>query len=87
MAHSKQKQKTARLNDERRLHNKSFRSSMRTAIRKVLAAVESKDLDAAKVALVAAHKSIDKCAKRNIIHPNNASRRVSALRRQVNALA
>ncbi len=83
MAHSKQAKKRVRQNEEHRLHNKSLRSSMKTAIRKVNEAVEASDAEAAKAALPQAMKRIDKCAKRNIVHPNNAARKKSKLTKSV----
>ncbi|MCA9319596.1 MAG: 30S ribosomal protein S20 [Planctomycetes bacterium] len=86
MAHSKQAQKRVRQNEVARLHNKSLRSSMRTAIRRVHEAIEAKDGVAAKEALSLAMKRIEKCAKSNVVHANNASRKKSGLARKVAAL-
>ena len=86
MPNSKQAEKRVRQDDIRRIHNKGLRSAMKTAIRRVTEAVEASDKDTARNALATAMKRIDKCAKRNIVHKNNASRRKSNLTRQVNAL-
>ncbi|MCB9833021.1 MAG: 30S ribosomal protein S20 [Planctomycetes bacterium] len=86
MPNSKQAEKRVRTDERRRLHNKAMRSSMRTAIRRVAEAVGNGDKDRAHKALATAMKRIDKCAKRNIIHRNNASRRKSLLARRVGSL-
>ncbi len=86
MPNSKQAEKRVRQNDVRRIQNKGLRSAMKTAIRRVTEAVEAADKDGAKAALTLAMKRIDKCAKRNIVHKNNASRRKSNLSRLVGTL-
>ena len=86
MPNSKQAEKRVRQDDIRRIHNKGLRSAMKTAIRRVNEAVENADKDSARSALALAMKRIDKCAKRNIVHKNNASRRKSSLTRLVNSL-
>jgi len=83
MPNSKQAQKRLEQDERRRIANKSKRSAMRTAIRRVLAAP---DATTAKAALPLAMKNIDKAAKDNIIHPNNAARKKSRLARHVAAL-
>ena len=75
--------KRVRKNEEHRDHNRGLRSSMRTAIRRVREACAANDKDAAQTSLASAMKRIDKCAKRNIVHRNNASRRKSSLARLV----
>lgn len=86
MPHSKQAKKRVRQSEERRDHNRSMRSSMRTAVKNVETAVEAKDQGQAKTALVSAMTRIDRCANRRIIHPNNASRKKSSLARLVATL-
>ncbi len=87
MPNSKQAQKRVRTDERRRLHNKAMRSSMRTAVRRLSEAVSAGDKDKAGAALSVAMKRIDKCAKRHIIHRNNAARRKSQLARRVGSIA
>lgn len=87
MPQSAQAKKRVRQDEVRRLHNRAMRSSMRTAVRRVREACESKNQDEARTLLAAAMKRIDKCAKRNIVHKNTASRQKSNLARMVNAIA
>ena len=66
--------------------NKAIRSSVKTEIKKVLAAVEAGDKEAAQAALVAASSAIDKAATKGVYHKNNASRKVSRLASAVAAM-
>ena len=67
--------------------NKSTKSSVKTAIKKVEAAVAAGDKDAASKALLEATSTIDKAAKKGVYHKNNASRKVSRLAKAVNGIA
>ena len=66
--------------------NKAVKSSVKTAIKKVTAAIEAKDKDAAAKALVAATSTIDKAAKKGVYHKNTASRKVARLAQSVNKM-
>ena len=70
----------------RRLQNRTLKSAMRTAIRKVEEACEGADRDSARSNLAVAMKRIDKCAKRNVVHRNTAARKKSRLARLVGSL-
>ena len=67
--------------------NKAIRSGVKTAIKKVYAAVESGDKEAAKAALLNATTVIDKAASKGVYHKNTASRKVSRLAKAVNEIA
>ena len=86
MANSKQAEKRVRQNEALRLHNRGLRSAMRTAVRIVREACEAGEKDKAEASLPLAMKRIDKCAKRNIIHRNNAARKKSALHSLVSSV-
>lgn len=86
MANSPQARKRARQNTKRRLHNASLRSMVRTYIKKVLAAIASKDYDAATAAYQQAVPVIDRMADKGIIHKNKAARHKSRLNKAVKAL-
>lgn len=87
MANSPQARKRARQNDKARAHNASLRSMARTYIKKVLAAVDAGDAEAAKSALADAVPVIDRIADKGIIHKNKAARHKSRLNAKVKALA
>jgi small subunit ribosomal protein S20 len=82
MPNSKQAKKRIRQADKRREQNKVTRSSMRTAMKKVL---QAETPEAAREALPMAMKRVDKAAKNNVIHDNAAARYKSRLSRTVNA--
>lgn len=81
MPNTKQAAKRLRQSEDRRLRNKVDKSSMRTAVRKVLDA-DSKE--AAQAALPGAMKKIDKAAKKHILHDNTAARLKSRVARAAN---
>ena len=87
MANSPQARKRARQGEKRRTHNASLRSLVRTVIKKVHAAIESGDAEAAKSAYADAVPVIDRMADKGIIHKNKAARHKSRLNAQVKALA
>ncbi|MEM7309453.1 MAG: 30S ribosomal protein S20 [Planctomycetota bacterium] len=78
MPNSKQAKKRVRQNEKRRDENKVVRSSMRSAMKKVLQAESPEE---AQKELPTAMKRVDKAAKRNIIHDNAAARLKSRLSR------
>lgn len=87
MANSPQAKKRARQNEQARQHNAGLRSMVRTYIKKVNAALEAADFEAAKTAYAAAVPVIDRMADKGIIHKNKAARHKSRLNAQVKALA
>ncbi len=86
MANHKSAEKRIRQTSKRTARNRYVRSTMRTSIKKVRLAVESGEKATAAEALVAAVREIDKAASKGVIHPNQASRRVSRLTVLVNSL-
>ena len=87
MANSAQAKKRARQGEVRRRHNASFRSMVRTQIKKVLAAIESGNATEATTAYAEAVPVIDRMADRGIIHKNKASRHKSRLNTAIKKLA
>ena len=59
--------------------NKSVKSMLKTLAKKVEQAVEAKNADVAKDAMVKAMKAYDKAASAGILHKNTASRKISRL--------
>lgn len=86
MANSPSAKKRARQAENRRQHNASLRSMVRTSIKKVVRAIEAKDVETAQAALVAAVPVIDRMADKGILHKNKAARHKSRLNAQVKAL-
>ena len=83
MAHSKQAKKRIRTNEKNRVHNKGMSSEMRTEMKRVLTAVAAGDKAGAQAALPVAMRKIDKAAKNNLVHSNNADRKKSMLMRAI----
>ena len=71
--------KANRQNIHRRAHNRELRSRLRTALKAIRAALDSKDLEGAKAALSATVSIVDKMATKGIIHRNTAGRYKSRL--------
>ena len=67
--------------------NKALRSRVKTAVKRVNAAIAANDKDAAGKALVTAVKEIDKAAGKGVFHRKTASRKVSRLTIAVNKIA
>ena len=87
MANSKQAAKRAKQASKQRAANMGLRTTLRTAIKKVKAAIATGDAQAAQAALDANVSTIDRIADKRIIHKNKASRHKSRLSQQVKALA
>lgn len=86
MANSAQARKRARQAEKNRQHNAGRRSMMRTQIKKVIAAIEAGDKDAAQNALKAAAPVLDSMATKGLIHKNKAARHKSRLNAKIRAL-
>lgn len=87
MANIKSAKKRILVNRTKAERNKSIKSGVKTSIKKVYAAIDAKDADAAKAALRDATVAIDKAATKGVYHKNNASRKVSRLTKAVNGIA
>ena len=84
MANIKSAIKRAKLSEERRAHNASIKSDMRSAVKTVEALVTNNDLENAKEAFKTASKNLTK-RRKGLIHQNAAARQKSRLAKQVNA--
>ena len=67
MANIKSQIKRNRTNEAARLRNKSVKSSLKTAVRRVRTAVAAGDVDTATTELVVASRSLDQAASKGII--------------------
>ena len=86
MANIASAKKRARQSEKRRQHNVGYRSMLKTSIKKVNTAIESKDKEAANSAFKAAIPVIDKMAGKGLIHKNKAARHKSQLNAHLRAL-
>lgn len=87
MANIKSAKKRILVAETRAARNKALRSRVKTAIKKVDAAIAAKDQEAAKAALLAATSEIDKATTKGVYHKNTASRKISRLSKAVNGIA
>jgi len=81
---SKSSQKQVKVDERRRLRNKSIRSLCKTNITKAERLIFLGELESAQKVVMAAVSSLDKAAEKGVIHPNNAARRKSRLMNKLN---
>ena len=86
MANIKQQIKRNKTNEKRRLHNASFKSSVKTAVKAVEHAVAANEKDKAVETLSFAHMKLDKGLAKGIFHKNFVARNKSNLSKMVNTL-
>ncbi|MFA7032317.1 MAG: 30S ribosomal protein S20 [Bacilli bacterium] len=86
MANIKSQIKRVETNEKARVRNASAKSAMRTAVKKVKAAVEAKDLVKAESLLSEAFRLIDKSVSDGIQHQNTAARQKGELQRLINSI-
>lgn len=86
MANSAQARKRVRQAEKRRNRNKCDVSSLRTSIKKVEAQIIAGNKDEAVSALQAATPTIDKMARKGLIHTNKAARSKSRLNKTIQAM-
>lgn len=84
MAHHKSAKKRIRQDEKKRLHNRYYKKSTRTAIRKLR---DLEDRSEAEQQLPKLFSMIDRLAKRNLWHANKAANLKSGLSQHVNSLA
>ena len=86
MAHSKSAKKRVLVAERNRERNQDVKSRVKTMLKKVLVAVETKEVEAANAALSVAYKELDKAVSKGVMKKNTASRRKARLAAKVNAL-
>jgi small subunit ribosomal protein S20 len=75
----KSAKKRMRQDSKKRVRNHAFLSEMRSLFKNVLNFSAEKSAEKISQFFSAAISSIDKCAKKNLIHKNNAARKKSRL--------
>ena len=86
MANTAQARKRARQSVKVNAHNAALRSTLRTAIKKVIKAVETGDKAVAAAAYAENVSVIDRIADKKIIHKNKAARHKSRLSDAIKAM-
>ena len=87
MANIKSAKKRILVNETKAARNKAIRSKVKTACKKVEAAVAANDKAAAEAAFKNASSVIESACSKGIYHKNNAARKVSRLAKLVNGVA
>jgi small subunit ribosomal protein S20 len=87
MANIKSAKKRINVIRTKTLRNKMIKSSVKTAIKKVDAAIAANDAAAAKTALIEATSLLDKAATKGVYHKNTASRKIGRMSKAVAKLA
>jgi small subunit ribosomal protein S20 len=82
---TKTAEKSARSAARKAERNKSIRSGTKSTITKAEKLIASKKGAEAGVAVIEAISSLDRAAKRNVIHANTAARKKSRLMKKLNA--
>jgi small subunit ribosomal protein S20 len=78
MPHTRSAKKNFRKSEKRRLQNRAVKRTIKTHIKRFLAALEG-PLDVAQQEYNLAAKKLDKAAARRIVHPNLAARKKSQM--------
>ena len=87
MANCKSAKKRILVSQTRADRNKAIKSEVKTAIKKVYAAIDANDAAAAKEALVNATSLMDKACGKGVYHKNTVSRKISRMSVAVNKMA
>ena len=86
MANIKSAKKRVLIAEANRVRNVAFKTSIKTAVKKVLELATAKNQDELKGALSKVYKLCDKAVSKGILHKNTASRKKSRLTIAVNKL-
>ena len=87
MANIKSAKKRIKVTETKTLRNKAIKSRVKTAIKKVDAAVAAGDKELAQANLLNAISAIDKATTKGVYHKNTSSRKISRLTLAVNKIA
>jgi small subunit ribosomal protein S20 len=87
MANTKSAKKAARQNARRTAINRTRRSRLRSAVRKIEEAIASGDRSRALAAMAEAEPVIIRAAQKNVVHRNAARRKVSRLAHRIAELS
>lgn len=87
MANIKSAKKRILVNETKAARNKAIKSKVKTAVKKVEAAVAAKDAETAKTTLRAAIVEISKAGTKGVYHKKTVSRKISRLSKAVSSIA
>ena len=83
MPNIKSAKKRVKVNAAKNFRNKALKSSLKTAVKKANAAIESGEANMAETVKVAV-KKLDQAAAKGLLHKNNAARKKSQLASKMN---
>jgi small subunit ribosomal protein S20 len=83
MANRRAAVKSLRVDKKRHARNMRIKNELKKTIKNFQALVAEKKSEEARKVLLKVSSLLDKAAKKNVIHPNTASRRKSRLSRKV----
>lgn len=83
MANIKQQKKRIRVAERQRMENIRYRSSIKTAFRRVVEAVQSGDAEAVASAHATFVALVDRAAAKRALHPNTAARKKARVTRVI----
>lgn len=83
MANIKSQIKRNRQNEKRRLRNRAYSGTTRSAIKSARAALSTDNVEEARAATMWAVSRLDKAAQKGVIHKKNASRRKGRLMKRL----
>jgi small subunit ribosomal protein S20 len=84
---SKGAEKAVQVAERRRRRNRSVRRTIKTYVSNAESQISAGDEEGAKTTMQQAISTLDKAARRGVIHRNNAARRKSRLMKQFNQLS
>lgn len=79
MANTESAKKRIRQTEKRTERNRHYKASARTYVKRVRRLIAENKLDEAEVAARDAYSTLDKAARKHIVHPSNAARRKGRL--------
>ena len=86
MANIKSSKKRVLIAERNRLRNVAVKSSIKTAVKKVLELSTADDKDALNAALSKVYQLCDKAVSKGVLHKNTAARKKSRLTKDINKL-
>ncbi len=85
MANIQSAKKRIRQTAKRTERNRAYRIAARTYVKKARLNIAAGNLEAADAEAIMAYKTLDKAARKHIIHPRNAARRKGRLMKVLQA--
>ncbi len=79
MANTESAKKRIRQTEKRTERNRHYRASARTYVKRVRRLIDENKLDEAELVARDAYQTLDKAARKRVIHPSNAARRKGRL--------